>query len=103
MRLKKGDTVMIMAGKDKGKKGKIIRVAPDKGKIVIEGLNVAKRHQRPTRNFPGGIVDKARPLFASKVMLVCPRCSQPARVGSKRVQDHNVRVCNKCDEIIDKV
>jgi len=101
--IKKGDTVIVLAGKDKGKKGKVIRVIPDKGKLVVEGINVAKKHQRPTRNFPGGIVDKALPLFVSKVMLVCPRCSRPARMGSKRVQDRNVRVCRKCDEIIDKV
>lgn len=101
--LKKGDTVIILAGKDKGKKGKVMKVLPDKGKVVLEGLNVAKRHQKPTRNFPGGIVDRALPLPAGKVMLVCPRCSQPSRTGSQRVQEHNVRVCRKCGELIDKV
>jgi len=101
--IRKGDTVVALSGKDKGKKGKVIRVSNKTGKIVVEGVNVAKRHQRPGRNFPGGIIDKTLPIIRSKVMLVCPRCSKPTRVGRKAVQDKNVRICKKCGEIIDKV
>lgn len=99
MKIKKGDTVMVLSGKNKGKKGKVIRAVPEAGKVVVEGVNVAKKHQRPTRNFPGGIIEKPLPIFISKVMLVCPRCSQPTRVRMK----NRVRVCGECEEIIDKV
>jgi large subunit ribosomal protein L24 len=101
--IRKGDTVVALSGKNKGKKGKVIRVSEKTGKIVVEGVNVAKRHQRPGRNFPGGIIDKTLPIVRSKVMLVCPRCGQPTRIGHKKVQEKNVRVCQKCSEIIDKV
>jgi large subunit ribosomal protein L24 len=103
MKLKKGDVVIALAGKDRGKKGKIIKVNPDLGKITVEGVGTVKKHQKPTRNFQGGIIEKALPQAASKFMLVCPGCSQPARIGSKEVGDKKVRVCNKCEEIIDKV
>lgn len=96
MNLKKGDTVILLQGKDKGKKGKIIRVADEK--IIVEGINVAKRHQKPSRNFQGGIIEKPIRFFASKAMLVCPRCSEPTRVARK----DGVRVCKACSEIIDK-
>lgn len=102
MNIKKGDTVIVISGKDKGKKGKVLSVYPGDDMLVVERVNIAKRHQRPTRNFQGGIIEKPVPLFASKVMLVCPRCSQPSRVGRRMVSDHNVRVCGSCEEIIDK-
>jgi len=103
MHLKKGDTVIVLSGKDKGKKGKILNVSPDKDKVVVERVAVVKKHQRPTRNFQGGIIEKPLPLFASKVMLVCPRCSQPTRVKIEMVQDKRVRACKQCEEMIDKV
>lgn len=103
MRLKKGDTVMVLSGKDKGKKGKVLNVFLEEGKLTVERVNVVKKHQRPTRNFQGGIIEKPLPLFASKVMLVCPRCSQPTRVASKVVEDKRRRMCKECEEIIDKV
>ena len=102
-RLKKGDTVLVLMGKDSGKKAKVIKVSNKTGKITVEGVNVVKKHQKPSRNFQGGIIEKPMPLFASKLMLVCPRCHEPSRVGSKMSGDKRVRVCGKCEEIIDKV
>jgi len=103
MKLKKGDTVLVLSGKDKGKKGKILKVLVEPGKVTVERVNVAKKHQRPTQKFQGGIIEKPMPIAASRVMLVCPRCSEPTRVAKKLVQDKNVRVCKNCEEIIDKV
>lgn len=103
MRLKKGDTVIVLSGKDKGKKGKILNVFPEEGKVVVERVNVVKKHQRPTRNFQGGIIEKPLSFFASKVMLVCPRCNQPTRVTINIIQDKRTRTCRECEEIIDKV
>lgn len=103
MRIKKGDTVVMLSGKNKNKKGKVIAVLSDEGKVVVEGVNIAKRHQRPTRNFQGGIIEKPLAVFASKVMLVCSRCSEPTRVGIKEAGNRRVRVCKECGEIMDKV
>ena len=103
MNIKKGDQVMLLSGKDRGKKGKVIDVYPEEGKLVVEGLNIAKRHQKPSRNFPGGIIEKPMALQASKVMVVCPRCSEPHRLGAKTVGEKKVRVCRGCSEIVDKV
>lgn len=98
MRLKKGDMVIILSGKNKGKKGKILEVIPKEEKIVVEGVNIVKKHQRPTNKFPGGIIEKPLAIFASKAMLVCPQCSEPNR--PKMV--NRVRVCRKCGEMIDR-
>jgi large subunit ribosomal protein L24 len=103
MRIKKGDTVIVISGKDKGKKGKVLEVFPDKETLIVERANVAKRHLKPTRDFQGGIIEKALPLKASKVMLVCPRCSEPARVKKQKKGDSLARVCGRCEEIVDKV
>lgn len=102
-RLKKGDTIIVLSGKNKGRKGKILNVIPDEGQAVVERINVVKRHQRPSRNFQGGIVEKPLPLPTSVLMLICPRCSEPTRIGGTEVEGKNVRVCKKCKEIIDKV
>ena len=102
MNIKKGDTVIVLSGKNKDKKAKVTSVVTKTGKLIVEGVNVVKKHQKPTRNFQGGIIEKPLPLFASKVMLVCPRCSQPTRIGVKLSGEARVRVCKKCSEIIDK-
>ena len=99
MKLIKGDTVIVISGKDKSKKGKILRALPEVNKVVVERVNVAKRHMRASRNFQGGIIEKAMPVHSSKVMLVCPRCSEPAKV--KMTKDG--RTCKKCNEVVDKV
>jgi large subunit ribosomal protein L24 len=103
VRIKKGDTVIVLSGKDKGKKGKVLEVFAKDGKVIVERINVAKRHQKPTRNFQGGIIEKAIPLKLAKVMLVCPRCSEPSRVGKKEVEGKMARTCVSCGEVVDKV
>jgi len=102
--VKKDDTVMVMAGKEKGKSGKVLRVIPDKGRIIVEALNMVKRHSRPTRtNQEGGIVEKEAPLAVSNVMLVCSACSKPTRTGVRVLEDGSkARFCKKCNEIVDK-
>ena len=102
-KIKKGDLVEIISGKDKGKRGKVLRVIPKEMKVIVEGVNIVKRHQRPNpRMREGGIVEREAPIYASKVMLVCPNCSQRTRVGFKVVEGKKVRYCKKCGEIIDK-
>jgi len=103
VRIKKGDMVLVLWGKNKGKKGKVISVSTDTGQLVVEGVNIAKKHQKPTRTFQGGIIEKPLPLPAAKVMLVCPRCSEPTRVGIAMNGERRARVCKKCKEIVDKV
>ncbi len=98
-RVKKGDTVLVLSGKDKGKKSKVQKVHPKEGTAIVEKVNVAKRHSKPTRNFPGGIVDKLIPISLSKLMVVCPHCSKPTRLAKK----DGFRACKKCNEVIDKV
>lgn len=98
MNIKKGDTVIVLSGKDRGKKGKILRVISKTGKIIVEGVNVVKKHQKPTQKFQGGIIEKPSAIPFGKVQVVCPRCSKKARIGRK----DGVRVCKKCGEGIDK-
>ncbi len=102
-KIKKGDLVEVISGKDKGKRGKVLRVIPKERKVIVEGVNIVKRHQRPNpRMREGGIVEREAPIYASKVMLVCPNCGQRTRVGFKVVDGKKVRYCKKCGEIIDK-
>jgi len=104
LHVKKDDTVMVIAGKEKGKNGKVVRVFPETGKVVVEGLNMVKRHTRPNRlNTEGGIVEKEAPLNASNVQLLCSSCNQPARTGMRILEDGSkVRFCKKCNELVDK-
>lgn len=103
LHVKKGDTVLVLSGKDKGKQGKIIEALPKKSKVVVEGVNKAKRHTKPNQNAPqGGILTKEVPMNASKVMLVCPACSKATRIAKKEVNGKFVRACKKCGEIVDK-
>jgi len=103
-RLKKGDTVLVLSGKDKGKKNKIIKVLRAEDRYVVEGTNMVKKHQRPSQKFQGGIIDMPVALQGSKLALVCPRCSKPTRVGFSTPEGgEKVRSCKKCNEIIDKV
>lgn len=102
--VKKDDMVKIIAGKEKGKTGKVLRVFPAKSRVVVEGLNVIKRHTRPSQINPeGGIVEKEAPLSISNVMLVCGSCSEPARTGMRKLEDGSkARYCKKCDASVDK-
>ncbi|HEX2063366.1 MAG TPA: 50S ribosomal protein L24 [Acidimicrobiales bacterium] len=100
MKVKKGDRVRVLSGKDRGKEGEVMRVLPSEGRVIVEGVNVAKRHQRPTRaTMQGGIIDKDMPLPASAVAVLCSACG-PTRVGY-RFDDtgtgrRKIRVCRKC-------
>lgn len=102
--VKKDDTVMVMAGKEKGKTGKVLRVYPDSGRVLVENVNVVKRHTRPSQvNQEGGIVEKEAALAISNVMLVCAACSKPTRTGVRQLDDGSkARFCKKCNEIVDK-
>ncbi len=104
LNVKKGDTVIITSGKDKGKKGKIMTALPEEGRVIVEGVNVVKKHTKPTQKvMQGGIVSKEAPVSCSNVMLVCNRCGKPSRIGKKVLEDgQRVRVCKKCDEVVDK-
>ena len=97
MKLKKGDRVRVRSGKDRGKEGEIMRVLPDQGKVIVDGVNVAKRHQRATRaTMQGGIIDKDLPIPVANVAIVCPT-DGPTRIGYRVEADgHKVRVCKKC-------
>ncbi len=103
LRIKKGDNVIILSGKDKDKKGRVISVLTKKEKIIVEGVNIIKKHQKPTRKYPqGGIIEKENPIPFCKVMLICPKCDKPTRIGANILEDgRKVRVCKKCKEVID--
>ncbi|MGI5921937.1 MAG: 50S ribosomal protein L24 [Syntrophomonadaceae bacterium] len=103
MNIKKGDTVVVIAGKDSGRKGKVLRVIPSENRVVVEGINRVKKHQKPSRAIPqGGILKIEAPLNASNVMLVCNKCSSPTRVGRNVLDNKDkVRVCKKCGEVLD--
>lgn len=103
MHVKKGDLVKVLSGKDAGKRGKVLEVIPDKGRLIVDGVNVLKRHQKPTKEVPqGGIVERPGALAASNVMLVCPSCDQATRIGRERDSEGRVqRVCKHCGRAID--
>jgi large subunit ribosomal protein L24 len=101
MKLKKGDNVIIIAGKDKGKKGKIVRVLPDKNKVVVEDINVFKKSQRPRKsNEKGQVVNIAMPINASNVMVVDPKTGKGTRIGKKEVGGKMVRIARKSNQEI---
>ena len=95
----KSDTVIVLTGNDKGKTGKILKVFPDKNQAVVEGVNLIKRHSRPTKDLPqGGIVEKEGPIQISNLKVVCPKCNQPTRVGIRILEDKSkVRFCKNVD------
>lgn len=104
MHVKKGDTVLVLSGKDKGKKGKIIEALPKKSKVVVEGVNKVKRHTKASQKLPqGGILVKEAPMHSSKVMLVCSECDKPTRIKHTELASGKMaRICKKCGEILDK-
>jgi large subunit ribosomal protein L24 len=103
MKLRTGDQVQIIAGKDRGRKGKITKIFPQKGSVIVEGLNQYKRHlKRRSDQQPGGIVAVERPLDVSKVQLVCPTCKKLTRVGFKVSEHEKQRICKKCQAPITK-
>ena len=103
-KIRKNDQVMIVKGKEHGKTGRVIRVIPDKGHVLIEKLNMVKRHTKPSAKYKqGGIIEKEAPLAISNVMLLCDKCKGPVRVGRKVLEDgKRVRLCKKCGEVFEK-
>lgn len=101
--IKKGDTVMVTAGKDKGKSGKVQKLVPKKDGVIVEGVNVVKRHTRARGNEAGGIVEKESHLHISNVMIFCGKCKKPVRTKINQLEDgKKVRACVKCGETFDK-
>ena len=100
--VKTGDTVVVLSGKDKGKKGKVLAVSPAEGKVIVEKINMVSKHVKPRRmGEPGGIIKAEGAFYASKVQVICPRCKQPTRVGHKIYEDGTKsRVCVKCGEAL---
>jgi large subunit ribosomal protein L24 len=101
MKVKKGDTVLIISGKDKGKKGKVLRVLIDEKRIVIEGANLIKKHQKPKQSGEKGqMVEMPAPIDSSNVKLICSKCNKATRIGYKILNDNKYRVCKKCGKQI---
>ena len=102
--LKKNDLVEVIAGKEKGKTGKVLKVLVKKDRVVVEKINFIKRHSRPSgRTKQGGIVEKEAPIHISNVLLICPKCNQGVRLGKKILEDgKKVLVCKKCGELIER-
>lgn len=103
--VRKNDSVVVVRGKDRGKRGRVLKVLPDRNRVVIEGVNFVKRHTRPNprANVKGGIVEREASVHASNVQIVCPECGAATRVGRELLGDgRKVRVCRKCDGAIDK-
>ena len=97
MKIKKDDKVVVLSGKDKGKQGKVIVADPKGMKVIVEGVNVATKHQKPRRQGEnGGIIKVETPIYVSKVQLVCPKCGKATRVGHQIKDGKKVRVCKKC-------
>ena len=99
LNIKKGDTVMVISGKSKGKTGKVLEVAPKEGKVIVEKANIVTKHVKPRRQGEtGGRIEAEGPLYACKVQVICPKCKQPTRVGYKTLEDGSkVRVCKNKD------
>ena len=104
MRIRKNDTVRVISGNARGREGKVLKVYPEDKRIIVEKVNLIKRHTRQTSQADqGGIIEKEAPIDISNVMLICPKCTEPIRVGRKVLQDgRRVRVCRKCGETLDQ-
>ncbi len=103
--IRKNDNVIVTTGRDSGKRGRVLKVIRDKNRVVVEGVNIIKRHTRPNpqRNIKGGIVEREAALHASNVQLVCPECGEVTRIGRKILGDgRKVRICRKCEGVVDK-
>ena len=104
MSVRRGDDVLVITGKDKGKRGSVTRVYPEANRVVVDGVNMVKRHlRRQPGSLQAGIIDKPAPIHRSNLMLICPSCDEPSRVGRAQLPDGtHVRVCKSCGEIIEK-
>lgn len=107
MHVKKGDEILVLSGKDAGKRGKILHAFPQRERVIVEDVNLVIRHQRPRGTQPvarqqSGRVQKPAPLHVSNVMLVCPSCNRPTRIAHRLSEGRSARVCKRCGELIDK-
>src|SRR3954453_22150914 len=103
--IRRNDNVAVLTGKDAGKRGRVLKVLPEKNRLIVEGVNLIKRHTKPNpgKNIKGGVVQREASLHASNVQLVCPECGALARVGHQMLGDgRKVRVCRKCEGVVDK-
>ncbi len=101
MKIKKGDTVLIISGKDKGKKAKVLEAFPRQDKVIVEGANIVKKHRRPRQEKEKGqIIEVPKPIDVSNVKLVCPKCGQPTRLGYRLTEKGKYRICKKCNQEI---
>ncbi len=102
MKVVKNDNVIIVTGNYKGKKGKVLKVFPKENRVIVEGVNFMKRHTRPTqKNQQGGIIEKEAPIHISNLMVICPKCGAPSRLGRKMLENKKyVRVCKSCGEML---
>ncbi len=102
LHVKKGDLVQVMKGENAGRSGKILTVDTNKKRVVVDGLNIVKKHTRPTQTNPqGGIIERPGSIHVANVMLVCPNCNQPTKTGKEIVKNETVRACKKCGKAID--
>ncbi len=103
--IRRNDTVLVVTGKDRGKRGRVLKVMPDTNRLLVEGVNLIKRHTKPNpgKNVKGGIVEREATLHASNVQLVCPECGQQTRIGRRILGDgRKVRICRKCQGVVDR-
>ncbi|NIA28517.1 MAG: 50S ribosomal protein L24 [Calditrichaeota bacterium] len=107
MRVRRNDQVLVLAGNYKGKKGKVLKVFPEEDRVIVEGVNFIKKHSRPTQQNPqGGIVEKEAPIHVANIMVICPKCNTPSRMGTVVVFDeaqqrkNRVRICKRCGEML---
>ena len=103
--IRKNDNVIVITGKDRGKRGRVLKVLPDTNRLIVEGVNMIKRHTKPIpgKNIKGGIIEREASLNASNVQMVCPECGARTRIGRKILGDgRKVRVCRKCEGVVDK-
>ena len=103
--IRKNDNVVVITGKDRGKRGRVLRLVPAKNRLIVEGVNIVKRHTRPNprQTVKGGVVEHEAALHASNVQLICPDCGAPTRIGRRLLGDgRKVRVCRKCDGVVDR-
>ncbi len=105
IRLRKNDTVEVIAGRDAGKRGRVLKVLPAKNRVLVQGVSFTKKHTRPNpqRNIKGGILEREAPLNASNVMIICSECNKRTRIGAKRLADgRKARICRHCQGVLDK-
>jgi len=101
--IKREDTVLVISGREKGKRGRVLSIDRTKGKVLVEQTNLVKKHMKPNQQYQqGGIIDKEAPMAISNVMLVCPKCDAPTRIGNRVLEDgRKLRECKKCKEVLD--